>query len=420
MSRRLRARFAAARERHRERHRPTGFGFALADSIDYLDGVTWDTLAAGQSVFLQRRYLGALDQARPDNLEPRYALIFRGRQPVAAVVMQIVTVSGTRFLKTPAPVEGGSARSVLRRALRPAMRRAGAAVRERVLVCGNLLSWGFHAVAFARDEDPATIWPAVAEAIYRVRRAERLAGQSDFAVVKDLSGAERDGAEALRRFGYRPVESDPNMMLEIPAAWRTYDENLASLNAKYKNAARKIAKDLTQAGCVVSPLADVGLEAKRVHELYLSVVDNAAVRPVTLPVDFFPTLAAALGDDFRATVVRRDNRLVGFISVLRDGDTAVAYYIGFERAAGVGNTVYLALLHSVIGEAIALRCRRVSFGRTALEPKAGLGARPERLWLWARHRNPAMNLLIRNLLRAVPHGEAPDRSPFKNAPAVGE
>jgi hypothetical protein len=420
MSRRLRARFAAARERHRERHRPTGFGFALADSIDYLDGVTWDTLAAGQSVFLQRRYLGALEQARPDNLEPRYALIFRGRQPVAAVVMQIVTVSGTRFLKTPAPVEGRSARSVLRRALRPAMRRAGGAVRERVLVCGNLLSWGFHAVAFARDEDPVTIWPAVAEAIYRVRRAERLAGQSDFAVVKDLSGAERDGAEALRRFGYRPVESDPNMMLEIPAAWRTYDDYLASLNAKYKNAARKIAKDLAQAGCVVSPLADVGLEAKRVHELYLGVVDNAAVRPVTLPVDFFPTLAAALGDDFRATVVRRDNRLVGFISVLRDGDTAVAYYIGFERAAGVGNTVYLALLHSVIGEAIALRCRRVSFGRTALEPKAGLGARPERLWLWARHRNPAMNLLVRKLLRAVPHGQAPDRNPFKNALAVGE
>jgi Acetyltransferase (GNAT) domain len=420
MSRRLRARFAAARERHRERHRPTGFGFALADSIDYLDGVTWDTLAAGQSVFLQRRYLGALEQARPDNLEPRYALIFRGRQPVAAVVMQIVTVSGTRFLKTPAPVEGRSARSVLRRALRPAMRRAGGAVRERVLVCGNLLSWGFHAVAFARDEDPVTIWPAVAEAIYRVRRAERLAGQSDFAVVKDLSGAERDGAEALRRFGYRSVESDPNMMLEIPAAWRTYDDYLASLNAKYKNAARKIAKDLAQAGCVVSPLADVGLEAKRVHELYLGVVDNAAVRPVTLPVDFFPTLAAALGDDFRATVVRRDNRLVGFISVLRDGDTAVAYYIGFERAAGVGNTVYLALLHSVIGEAIALRCRRVSFGRTALEPKAGLGARPERLWLWARHRNPAMNLLVRKLLRAVPHGQAPDRNPFKNALAVGE
>ena len=410
----LRARLAAARERHRERHRPSGFGFALADSIDYLDAATWDALAAERSVFLQRRYLGALEAACPDNLAPRYALIFRGRQPAAAVVMQIVTVAGTRFMKPPAPGDARSARALLRRALGPAMRRAGEAVRERVLVCGNLLSWGFHAAAFAPDEDPAALWPAVAEAIYRVRRAERLAGQSDFALVKDLSAAERDGAQALRRFGYRPVESDPNMVLEIPSAWRTYDDYVASLNAKYKNTARKIARDLAQAGCVVSRLADVGLEAKRVHALYLAVVENAAVRPVTLPAAFFPTLAAALGEDFRATVVRRDNQVVGFISVLRDGDTAVAYYIGFERTAGLGNTVYLALLHSVIGDAIEMGCRRVSFGRTALEPKAGLGARPERLWLWARHRNPALNLLIRNLLRAVPHGEAPERNPFKS------
>jgi len=296
------------------------------------------------------------------------------------------------------------------------MRRAGDAVRERVLVCGNLLSWGFHAAAFAADEDPGAIWPAVAEAMYRVRRAERLAGQSDFALVKDLTTAEHGGVQALRRFGYRPVESDPNMVLDVSPQWRTYDDYLASLNAKYKNAARKVAKDLAQAGCVVSRLSDVGLEAKRVHALYLSVVENAAVRPVTLPSAFFPTLAEALGDDFRATVVRRDNEIVGFISVLRDADTAVAYYIGFERAPALGNTVYLALLHSVISDAIELRCRRVSFGRTALEPKAGLGARPERLWLWARHRNPALNLLIRNLLRAVSHGEAPDRNPFKNAP----
>ena len=64
--------------------------------------------------------------------------------------------------------------------------------------------------------------------------------------MKDLSAAEGDGAETLRRFGYRPVESDPNMVLEIPPSWRTYDDYLGSLNAKYKNAARKIAKDLAE------------------------------------------------------------------------------------------------------------------------------------------------------------------------------
>src|SRR5947207_2311814 len=115
----IRSNSPAARARHRERHRPSGFGFALADSIDYLDAATWDAVSTGQSLFLQRRYLGALERACPDNLAPRYALIFRGRQPVAGVVMQIVTVAGTRLMKplAAAPGRGGlrSARALLSR-----------------------------------------------------------------------------------------------------------------------------------------------------------------------------------------------------------------------------------------------------------------------------------------------------------------
>ena len=406
--RRLLARLSDARARHQERHRPSGFGFALADSIDYVDPIRWDTLTAGASLFLQRRYLSVLEQHGPDNLEPRYAIIHRGRVPIAAVVMQLVTVAGTRFMK---PAATGRRRRILQRALRP----AATALRERVLVCGNLLSWGFHAAAFAPGVAPAEVWPAIVEAMYRVRRAERLAGGSDFALVKDLAAAEMEHAETLRRFSYRSVESDPNMVLELAPEWRSYEDYLAALTGKYRNAAKKIAKDLAQGGCTLGPLKELGAHAERLHALYLGVVDNAAVRPVTLPPAFFPALAESLGEDFRCLAVRRAHDLVGFISVLKDGDTAVAYYIGFDRTSGVGNAAYLGLLHAVIGEAIALGCRRISFGRTALEPKAGLGARPERTWLWARHRNPVMNALIRNLLRAVPHGEAPGRSPFKSS-----
>ena len=45
------------RDHHQERHRPTGFGFALADSIDYLDASHWNAVTANNSVFLTPRYL---------------------------------------------------------------------------------------------------------------------------------------------------------------------------------------------------------------------------------------------------------------------------------------------------------------------------------------------------------------------------
>lgn len=136
------------RARHEERHRPSGFGFALADSVDYLDGERWDNLTADNSMFLSRRYLRVLEEAGPENLRQRYALIFRGREAVAAVAAQRVTLSAAETRKT-------SKHKTLSAPLEH--------LEENMLVCGNLLSWGMHGVAFAPNEDPASIWPAVAK-----------------------------------------------------------------------------------------------------------------------------------------------------------------------------------------------------------------------------------------------------------------
>src|SRR5262245_44130298 len=51
-------------------------------------------------------------------------------------------------------------------------------------------------------------------------RAEKLAGQSDLVLVKDLDGEDGPGARTLARFSYRPLETEPNMVLEVADRWR--------------------------------------------------------------------------------------------------------------------------------------------------------------------------------------------------------
>ena len=55
----------------------------------------------------------------------------------------------------------------------------------------------------------------------------------------------------------------------------------------------------------------------------------------------------------------------------------------------------------------------MSFGRTALEPKARLGCKPEETIVWARHRHPFLNQLLQPMLKLVEHDDAPDVEPFK-------
>ena len=393
------------RATHQERHRPSGFGFALADSIDYLDTTHWQTVTAGKSLFLRPDYLRVLESAGPDNLCQRYALIFRERTPIAAVAAQSVTVSLSRVSQKP---RKGRAAAPLEK------------LQEKMLVCGNLLSWGMHGIAFAQNEDHNTLWPAIAEALYRLRRADKLSGDTDIVMVKDIPDAYAASASALSRFSYRQLETEPNMVLQISSKWGSYEDYLASLTSRYRKHARDVHKETVAAGFQIECLNDaseVARHADSLHQLYLQTHRNARLRLVTLSPAFLPTLAETLGADMRCTVVRRDDQLIGFVTTVRDGEQAIGYYIGFDRDTNATVPIYFRLLQTVVDDAMRLGCKTLSLGRTALEPKARLGARPDPLRIWIRHRLPMLNVLVRGLLHTISHhDEAPERNPFKDEP----
>src|SRR5436190_3544085 len=82
--------------RHRERRRPTGFGFVFADRVDYLDAKRWDAVTDQASSFLRRDILRIIENHCPENIHSRYAMVFEGERPVAALAAQIVSVTGDR------------------------------------------------------------------------------------------------------------------------------------------------------------------------------------------------------------------------------------------------------------------------------------------------------------------------------------
>jgi len=376
---------------HKERHRPSGFSFNIADSIDFVDAKPWDDLTSTKSFFLSRAYLRALETNAPKNMRLRYALIFDKKKPAAAVVMQAVDIAADKVAKKGSPN-----------------------IHAKALVCGNLFTWGRHGVCFGDDADQAKVWPGVAESLYRVRQAEKLSGKTDLVMVKDLNGNEEKAA-VLEHFSYNSVDTDPDMVLTIEPGWKSFDDYLAGLHSKYRKNAVKISKDLNAAGCTLEP-ADWSKDAKRIYELYLEVHGAAKVRPVTADPNYLAGVAQAAGPNMRTTVVRRGSDVLGFVTTIKENDeTALGYHIGFDRTKKEELPLYFALLQSTVADAIALGAKRLSLGRTALEPKAKLGARPAPMSVWLRAANPMANILVKRLLRLVHHDEAPDRNPFKDA-----
>lgn len=384
-------------QRHYERHSELGYQYAFSDSIEFIKQNHWDLIAKHQSIFLSREYLKSIEAYSPENTRQCYAIAYSDGEPVLIFVCQLADISGEQIS---AP-EKGLAKSLAR------------SYKERVIVCGNLVSSGLHGVGFAESLDEEAGWTIVAEILYKIRRAEKLKGEINFALVKDLKGDSVDRSKVMERFSYRKIQTDPDMVLELGDGVKSFDDYLQLLSSKYRSRVKTVIKDIDKAGLETRKLDITDEVDSRIHSLYLNVENRAKTRLSTLPKGYFKGLAENLGDKFSCYGLMREEDIIGFISIIKDGDSAIAYYVGFEYEENDKSPVYFRLLQLVIVAAIEMGCTKISFGRSALEPKANLGAKPVDVYVWARHRVPVVNFFVRKLFRNIPFDEAPDRNSLK-------
>jgi Acetyltransferase (GNAT) domain len=452
-----------------------GIRFALADSIAFLNASDWDRVSAGAGLFLSRRFLGLLEQNRPENLSSHYALAFAEGRPVAAIVAQSldIRVADLSFSRAKEKGQGiwrslekAMARSIARgrkkillfEALVPWARLDTVAqvaeepelwsevasslgrqwhgllkiaehaaefpvtwAHQRMLVCGNLLSTGPRGVAFAEGEDPELVWPVVAEAMHRIRRSIRPFGDFDLVMIKDLTDEQKDAEAALRRFHFRRFETEPNMILHFNPGWRSFDDYLADMRSEYRIRIRRTIRDLKDSGIVFERLSVEQVKAKalEIYGLYLQVHAHQKLRLVTIGAQWIPALAAAFGEDFCTVIARQKDgdKLLGFVNVIRDGRSVHGYYMGFDKAtAARGIPLYLGLVYAGVGQGIEMGAEQMSLGRTALPPKAQIGAKAQPMYGYLWHRNRALNLAVPSILALLPTpDEPPERHPFRTA-----
>ena len=419
--------------------------FALADSIAFLNPDHWDRVAARSGLFLSRPFLHLMEQHLPDNLSTHYAIVYTGDRPVVLVVAQsleirVADLSPGRLSETtpgfwhslgkasqnsisrvrkrvllydnlllwplreeaaPPAAPGESWPDVaanlwrrFRHLLKVAERAAEfpvAWVHLRFLVCGNLLSTGPHGFAFAGREDPARLWPAVVEALNRIRRSGTIFGESDMVMIKDLTDEQAGAGAALRNFNFRRFETEPNMVLELKPSWAGFDDCLNDMKSAYRTRIKKTLQSLDESGIVIERITPDQVEASaaEIYGLYHQVHDRKKLRLATIGEKWIPALARHYENDFRTVVARprQGGKILGFITLIRDRESAFGYYMGFDKAAAAGGLpLYVSLVYACVAQAIEMRVSRVVLGRTALGPKAQIGAKPQTMYDYVRHR----------------------------------
>ena len=385
----------------------SGFHFASSSNIEFLNADHWDRVTENSSVFLSRRYLTSAHHEFTDEVLRDFALVYDADEPVAAIATQTFNVTGPQLVGTDSTKPQELPEQWKRKSL--------SLLKRRIMICGNVHTWGPHGIAIAEGHDQQKIWHGIADCLYRIRRANRLHGQVDYVIIKDLLESDQLDATPLKPFRYRSLETEPNMVLALNPQWQSMDDYLSSLTKRYRAAARKVMKPFTAPNLSISPIENIGSEAEKIQELYEAVAAKADICLFKLSVTTLPRTAEALGENFVTIGIREDGILIGFVTVIRDGETAIGFYLGMDYAANARLPVYHALLLSVVEQAIRWQCKNISFGRTALDAKSRLGCKPENVHVWVRHRVPVLNFVVQQILKNVNHDEPPERNPFKDA-----
>ena len=374
----------------------------------------WSVATNPDNGFLQADFLAAVEAAPAEGATPFYAVFYDDdHRPVGVAVLQVQHYDAPASLRSELQV---AASGWWQRAISWGRMQVARTASFHAFVCGNLLLSGEHGFYFhphqvSRDEAIALMQKAMP--VLRKGLEQLVVHRIALSFVKDI--AADAPATVLVADGYTEFEVQPVMEMHLDPAWRTYEDYLAAMTAKYRTRARRARKKLGSVTCKRLYREHLQAYRSRMMELYSRVAESSGFNLVTLTDGYFLALEAELGDAFRCTGYFEGEELVGFTTTVLQHGRMEAHYLGFEPTLNASHQLYLNMLYDMIEQGIDRRAREINFSRTALEIKSSVGATPRDYKLYLKHANPILNALLPLALRILKPEEVwQPRHPFKS------
>jgi len=389
------------------------YSFEIYQQVEDLPH-TWAELVHDRNVFLGSPFLSALQSSPPTGMQNRYLLLREAGQTVGVILLQLIEY---RLKETLKGLDGSGIKSWRQKL----SYRFADILNFNLLVIGNLLLSGEHAFLFRegvliREKGVSLILEALPKIKRELQQSEgqKLSG----VLIKDLetplSPAERPGL-------LHQVTFQPSMELNLQPGWSSREDYLIDLQSKYRVRARRAFKKAKGVQIQEWGLMEIAEHQAQLHDLYQAVADKATFNMLHLQPSYFTSLKEELREDFRLFAYRNPmGELIGFCTLIRNGKAYDAHFLGIGEQANRENQLYLNMLFNMLGEAIEQpEIASIVFGRTALEIKSSIGAKPHEVYCYIKHFNPIFNLIIGWLIRKYdPVEEWKPRHPFKTPQSI--
>ncbi len=363
----------------------------------------WDTLAI-ENIFLSTQYLEIIEKSAPENMIPHFIGLFKEKELVGIAVSQFLDLNKLESF--------GERDKCIKTAVRNIVFKNFC---SHILIIGNNMLSGQNTCAFSTKTDNLQVLQALKMASEKLAAIFKKKGlKVHITTFKDFP---IEDTQAFHQAGFQnhfQFSTQPNMLFDIPNHWKSEQDYIDALSKKYRDQHKRARKKSEGIIKRKMHLEDIIKYEDTIYDLYDHVAKNAHFNTFFLARNHFRTFKEILKDKFLFYGYFLDEKLIGFNTIIKNGEVMDTYFLGYDDSIQREKMLYLNMLYDIVAYSINKGFKEIIFARTALEIKSSIGAKPQDMYGFAKHSNPVADLAFEKVFCYLePTVVWQERNPFK-------
>lgn len=382
-------------------------------SIGEISTQIWEQLGCTQNLYFHPNYLQAIEQHHEQIYFSYIVLLDSQQHPIAFATIQIVDF----YLDS---VQNGLQSTIEKiKCIGRKLRLISEEKPLKILTCGNTFVSGEHGIYIKSDQNKKSIIKDLAKAILHFVNANtQLKKDISAFMLKDFIKESLFITDELHDYNYYSFNVEPNMLLKIDLEWESFDDYLAAMKTKFRVKAKKAMKQSSSLRVEQITTTNIDTILAEMTALYKKVSDKAEFNLGDFNLHTYKDLKAQLGEQYVLKSYWLEDKFVGFLSGVINQNTLDAHFVGIDYQLNKTYAIYQRMLYDYIRVAIDRKLEYINFGRTASEIKSSVGAEPQDLTIYLRHKNSIPNRILSLFLKRIEPTPFQQKFPFKTKSIV--
>jgi len=283
----------------------------------------------------------------------------------------------------------------------------------KIINCGNTFVSGEHGIFIKKGENKRLILRKISKGILHHTENSNKENPIDMFMMKDFMAESLPITKELISLGYYSFNIEPNMILKINPKWQDFEDYLDVLKTKFRVKAKKAMKLSNNLVTKEISVLNFDEHLLKMTELYKKVVTKAAFNLGEFNLQTYKSLKTKLGDSYILKSYWIDDKMVGFMSGMINNSHLDAHFVGIDYELNKQYAIYQRMLYDYIKTAIDNKIEVLNFGRTASEIKSSVGAIPQDLTVYIRHKKSIRNKFLKLFLLKIQPTKFNQKFPFK-------